>query len=118
MVDQVLKQEQGLTFDVFRDEEEVASEVPPADEGEEAEQVTEKEIKEVFPKSVFVREVVREPRMYFYKVPKLGSYLAIRLEYESCLFEGALDAAVADYFDVRQQLKVQNEEKKEYFDRL
>jgi len=38
--------------------------------------------------------------MHFYKVPRLGSYLAIRLEYESCLFEEALNAAVVDYQDV------------------
>jgi hypothetical protein len=48
-----------------------------------------------------VREVVREPRMHFFKVPKLGSYLAIRLEYESCLFEESLAAAVLDYVDVK-----------------
>ena len=54
---------------------------------------------------MFVKEVVREPRMYFFKVPKLGSYMAIRLEYDSCLFEGALDQAVADYNDVRTRQK-------------
>lgn len=106
MVDKTLKQEQGLTFDVFReDEEQPSEEVPPPEEGEEGEVISEKEKPEVFPKSVFVKEVVREPRMYFYKVPKLGSYLAIRLEYESCLFEGALDTAVADYLDVRNKQK-------------
>jgi hypothetical protein len=50
-----------------------------------------------------VKEVVREPRMHFFKVPRLGSYLAVRLEYQSCLFEDALDAAVSDYLDVRQR---------------
>ena len=47
-------------------------------------------------KHVFVKEVVREPKMHFYRVPRLGSYLAIPLEYESCLSAAALDAAVAD----------------------
>jgi hypothetical protein len=36
-------------------------------------------------------------------VPRLGSYLAIKLEYESCLFEEALVAAVNDHLDVRQR---------------
>lgn len=45
----------------------------------------------MFPKSVYVKEVVREPRMHFYKVPRLGSYLAIKLEYDSCLFEESLN---------------------------
>jgi hypothetical protein len=39
--------------------------------------------------------------MHFFRVPRLGSYIAIRLEYESCLFEEALDAAVADFIDVK-----------------
>lgn len=43
--------------------------------------------------------------MHFYKVPRLGSYLAIRLEYKSCLFEEALDSAVTDYLDVKQRIK-------------
>lgn len=60
---------------------------------------------EKFPKHVFVPEVVREPRMHFFKVPRLGSYLAIRLEYESCLFEQALSVAVLDYLDVKQRRK-------------
>jgi len=39
--------------------------------------------------------------MHFYAVPRLGSYLAIRLEYESCLYEEALDVAVSDYAEMR-----------------
>lgn len=53
-----------------------------------------KEPEEILPKYIYVKEVVREPRMHFFKVPRLGSYLAIKLEYESCLFEEALDIAV------------------------
>lgn len=34
--------------------------------------------------------------MHFFKVPKLGSYLAVKLEYETCIFEEALDAGVLD----------------------
>jgi hypothetical protein len=52
-----------------------------------------------------VKEVVREPRMHFFKVPRLGCYLAIRLEYQTCLFEEALDAAVIDYLDMKQRHK-------------
>lgn len=62
-----------------------------------------KEQEEVLPKHIYVQEVVREPRMHFFKVPKLGSYMAIRLEYDSCLFEEALDAAVKDYIDVKHR---------------
>jgi hypothetical protein len=48
-------------------------------------------------KHVFVKEVVREPKIHFFKVPKLGSYMAVPLVYDSCQFEEALDNAVADH---------------------
>ena len=35
--------------------------------------------------------------MHYYEVPRLGSYLAIRLEYNSCLYEGAFDKGMKDY---------------------
>ena len=43
---------------------------------------------------IYVKEVVREPRMHFYKVPRLGSFMAVPLIYKSCLLEGSLDTAV------------------------
>ncbi len=56
--------------------------------------------------------------MHFFKVPRLGSYLAIRLEYKSCLFEDSLDAAVVDFLDMRQKLKDQEEEKRQFMEKL
>ena len=52
--------------------------------------------------------------MHFYKVPRLGSYLAIPLVYNSCLFEDALDNAVADYFAVQKAREDQEKAKLEY----
>lgn len=40
---------------------------------------------------LYVPEVVREPRMHFYKVPKLGAFMAVPLEYNSCMSQKALD---------------------------
>lgn len=106
-----------MTFDVFRDpENQAASEDAPA-EGDEGEKKPAKEETEKLPRSVYINEVVREPRMHFFKVPRLGSYLAIRLEYESCLFEESLDAAVVDYIDVRARQKEQEDEKRSFFDK-
>jgi hypothetical protein len=56
--------------------------------------------------------------MHFFKVPRLGSYLAIRLEYNSCLFEEALDAAVVDSLEIKNKQKEQEDEKKAYLERL
>jgi len=38
--------------------------------------------------------------MFYYKVPRLGSYFAIRLEFDSCLNEEAYDVAVENYIEV------------------
>jgi hypothetical protein len=35
--------------------------------------------------------------MHFYRVPRLGSFMAVPLEYNSCLTEKALDQAIIDY---------------------
>ena len=56
--------------------------------------------------------------MHFFKVPRLGSYLAIRLEYNSCLFEEALDAAVVDSLELKHKQKEQDDEKKGHLERL
>ena len=50
--------------------------------------------------------------MFYYKVPRLGSYLAIRLEFDSCLNEEAYDAAVENYIEVDQMNTNLMEEKK------
>lgn len=79
--DKVLKQDQGITYqELFNTPDpEVDPEAPP---------------KENLPKYIFREEVVTESKMHYFSVPRLGSYMAIRLEYESCLFEEAFDAAV------------------------
>jgi hypothetical protein len=48
------------------------------------------------PKHLFISEVVREKNIKYFKVPKLGSYLAIRLSFNSCISEEALEAAILD----------------------
>jgi hypothetical protein len=120
LVDKVLKQSQGLTFDVFKEAEAAAAEKEPSDEppAEEESPRKQKDPEEALPRTIFVKEVVREPRMHFFKVPRLGSYLAVRLEYSSCLLEEALDAAVQDSLEMRNKLKEQEEEKKAYLEKL
>jgi len=50
--------------------------------------------------------------MHFFKVPRLGSYLAIRLEYESCLFEESFDLGLTDYLSMRERQKQLQEDMK------
>jgi hypothetical protein len=63
------------------------------------------------PKNVCVKEVVREPRMRYFKVPRLGSYMAVLLKYDSCLFEEALDAGFEDFIDCHNKRQEQDKEK-------
>jgi hypothetical protein len=96
MVDQVLEPESGpLTHSVFGEQEE--EEPAEEEEGEAPKKST--DILDTF-KHKFVKEVVREPKMWFKRVPRLGSYMAVPLIYQSCLSDEALEAAVADYQDV------------------
>lgn len=64
-------------------------------------------------KHLYIKEVVREPRVHFYRVPRLGSFMAVPLEYESCLSAKALEAAVADFQGIakakEEQVKLKNE---------
>ena len=62
------------------------------------------------PRHIMVPEVVREGRMHYFKVPRLGCYLAVRLEYESCLYEEAYDAGIADYLSVKERQRNQAED--------
>lgn len=81
MKEKILKNNQGVTHEVFKQVEEA-----PPEENEEG-QIIEKPVSDdilVNYKHIYVKEVVREPRMHFYKVPKLGSFMAIPLEYQSC----------------------------------
>lgn len=52
-------------------------------------------------KHLYVPEVVREPRLDFQRVPRLGSYMAVPLVYKSCLSDEALEALVADSLAVQ-----------------
>lgn len=49
--------------------------------------------------------------MHYYQVPRLGSYMAIKLVYNSCLFEDAYDDAISNYEAVNQFKKDQAQEK-------
>ena len=101
MVDKELHKGSGLTFDVFEDKLD-----------EDGKPLEKSDLDHVL-----VKEVVREPRIHFYKVPRLGSYLAIRLEYNSCLSVEALNDGVANALSCRERLREQEEAKKEHEER-
>lgn len=54
--------------------------------------------------------------MWFKTVPRLGSYLAIPLVYESCLSDESLTAAVKDMIEVTAYQQAQEKEKQEFYE--
>ena len=120
MVDKILKQEEGITYSLFQAEEKPDEEEEAPEEEDEEDEEGEKKPKvkkpevEKLPRHALVEEVVREPKIHFYTVPRLGSYLAIKLEFSSCLFEEAFDAAVVEYQEVENRKNAQDAERKEW----
>ena len=106
-----------MTFDVFNDPEPSTKEDAPVEPELDEEGnpiVKEKVVEEKLPQHLYVKEVVRDARIFYYKVPRLGIYMAIRLEYQSCLFEEAFDAGVLDLITVNEKIRIQNDEKESY----
>ena len=70
LVGKILKQEDGVTYDLFRE----------GDQLKQKENIVEA-TESGLPRHLIVPEVVRNKHMHYFKVPRLGSYLAIKLEY-------------------------------------
>ena len=102
MLDQILKEEEGqATWSVWKeDEEELPDEELPQDETQKPRV-----------KVVSVDDVVTDPRIKFFDVPKLGAYLAVPLTCRTCLSEASFDAGVDDATECRK-LRAQQEEEK------
>lgn len=52
--------------------------------------------------------------MHYYKVPRLGSYMAVTLEYNSCLSQKALDQSIIDYQNYLKSVDELEKAKKEW----
>lgn len=91
MVGAVLTQENGISHKLFQEEEEVADADGDGDEEDGDKPKVDKTDILNTQKFKYVPEVVEEPAIKFWKVPRLGSFMAIPLVYKSCLLEGSLD---------------------------
>ncbi|CAI2360915.1 unnamed protein product [Moneuplotes crassus] len=115
LIDKTLNPDQGLTHEIFKPEEPKEDEAPPEGEGEgDKEKKEEKKV----PKHSFIEEVVREHKMHYFRVPRLGSYLAVELKYDSCLNQESFDKAFEDYLDCINKKQEQEREKLEYQEKL
>lgn len=100
MIDRVLSAEDGPnTHSIFGDQQDDdAGEEEQVDDDDQP-KAKSTDILHTF-KHVSIPEVVRDSKMWFKRVPRLGSYMAVPLIYQSCLSDEALEAAVTDYQDV------------------
>lgn len=98
-----LKPGSGISHDVFKDETTQINDLITCD-------VEADEIITQF-SHIYVPEVVREKKMNYWKVPRLGSFMAIPLVYKSCLSVESFEHAVKDWTRYRDDTKKQDEEK-------
>ena len=93
----MLSLEQGVTADVWKE--------PIVEEP-----IDGKEIAPEKPRWVYIPNVVKESRMNFFKIPKLGAFFACPLVFNSCLSEQAFDTALEERIKYK---KASNEQEKE-----
>ena len=115
MVGAVLNPNQGISHQLFQpanEEEEAPAE--EEDEDKPKEKDTD-DILKTYPHK-YVSHVVRQKDIHFWRVPRLGAFMAIPLIYKSCLSEEALDAAITNWSEVSKQIEAQETKKAEWED--
>lgn len=113
IVNAVLNPEQGICHELFTEAEdgEAAAEEEDAEDPEAAKK--EKDILDT-EKFKYVAEVVTEPKIHYWRVPRLGSFMCIPLIYNSCLFEESVDNALSDFVSKQKERDAQDAERKEF----
>ena len=117
MVDVVYTEEVSpLSHEVFKEGEEGEAEEAEGDDAEDGEVPVEKKPKDILDtfKHKFVPEVVREEKIHYERVPRLGCFMAVPLVYNSCLFNEALEEAIEDYQVVSKEMEEQAKQKAEW----
>jgi hypothetical protein len=113
-----LEASKGITFNALKTkEDEVKEDDKEVKEGDPPKKVItdeEKAKKQI----IFVKEVLREEKMNYFVVPRLGSYLAIPLMHKSCLTDAILEAAINDFLLYKQKLEDQEKAKKEFEEKV
>ena len=112
--DKCLEPETGVTYDLYKPKEEtgeqpVVDPVPDDDQPKVTLPVEEKL------KEVFIKEVVLEPRVKFFREPRLGCYLAIDINYHSSLTPVSLQTAI-DYFNDYEVKKSEQDMRRKEFE--
>ena len=118
---QYLEQNQGVTFDLILPQQK------PPQEGEEQknqekqpmpqiEQKKEEMPKEAELNNILIKDVVNEPRMKFFREPRLGCYLSLDLTYKTSLNYNSLLSAIKCTKEYEEAKSAQEKRKKEWSD--
>ena len=113
MINRVLGPDSGITHDVFKEQSQ-AEEPVEEEEGSAAAPVKSTDILDTFKGLVYEKEVVRQPRMHYQKVPRLGCYMAVPLVYNSCLSDAALETLVQETITYNTACEEQVREREAY----
>jgi len=116
MVGAILPGDKGISHELFKPAE--GEEEPPAEEEDGEAKQADADAGDILKtyQHKFVKEVVREKKIHYWKVPRLGCFMAIPLVYKSCLNETSLDKALEDYIEILKKLEVQDKEKAEFME--
>ena len=100
MIDNILNEEHGpITYSVWKEKE-----VEPQESYQDEEaQVVDEGIKEERLNLRFVPNVIKEKGIYYFDVPKMGCFLSVPLNYQTCMYEAAFDEGVEDKVDVARR---------------
>lgn len=110
---------QGVSYDLVIPKEDTTDENKQSDEGNNSENLEDgsKIKKELDPKNKEIKEVVGSEegtKVKFYREPRLGSYLAVDMSYNSCLSQTSLLSAIENKREFEKNLAIQDERRREY----
>ena len=66
-------------------------------------------------KYIFVPNVLKEERMFYFRYPRLGCYVCYPIKYKHYLLENSFDKGIVDYKD---HVKAKEDLEKEYQEKL
>lgn len=117
MIGKILNPEQGVCHDLFKPQED---EAPPEDGSQNGE--VQPKVEDILTtykhEFIDVKNLVTNNRLHFWKVPRLGCFMAVPLVYNSCLSENALDTAIANWAEVSKEIEQQEKDKAEYDEQM
>lgn len=128
---QCIENGEGVTLDLIKNEEnEGNNENNEGNEGNNQKE-TDENTRKISLKTVFIDEVIRNPRIKFFKEPKLGCYFALNISYNSSLNKKSLSSSIEnlnEYYlkkeeirkkkeEIEKEKAIQNEENKENQDK-